>query len=382
MKFQFFHLPYEGPKHSGYDHCAQALAEGLRALGFEYYSNIPYWPAYGTGELLSHQAPTGYKADVAIYSDSFLREHLHDFDSILDPKQFNVLTDTSGFMWLRAWYTTTRGQYVQKAFNQPVFDNFDLILRNHYGTYFKYDDNVSPWAFGLTERIIQAIDSQRAGAVKVQIASNFRILHDIRKMAIEALSPLLQQQYEIVTSVTESLQGAATPQVATEEQYYWERSGRRHSLAYFKLLNESMLTFTFGGLIDYPPTGDSGLHELRRQLNRLSRKIKESLGADYSKNIYLFQFDSWRMWESMVANTCPVAMDMESWGQQMPVMPVNGVHYLGIKGLNFKATAEQILNMNPEEVEAIGKNGRKWALEHYAPVPTAQRLLKLIEAKS
>jgi hypothetical protein len=58
----------------------------------------------------------------------------------------------------------------------------------------------------------------------------------------------------------------------------------------------------------------------------------------------------------------------------LPVMPVNGEHYFGVR---FDAVDETIdrITADPGVLERVAAAGRQWALEHYSPKALAQRLL-------
>jgi hypothetical protein len=70
-------------------------------------------------------------------------------------------------------------------------------------------------------------------------------------------------------------------------------------------------------------------------------------------------------------------MNFDYWGFVLPVMPVNKKHYWGVSELTFNDLNE-LLNLTKEEIEEIGRNGRKWAIENYSPVAVSRRLIDLI----
>jgi hypothetical protein len=55
LKYLFYHVPYESPKVSGYDHCCLVIAEGLKELGDTFYGNINFWKEYGDNEYTVKQ---------------------------------------------------------------------------------------------------------------------------------------------------------------------------------------------------------------------------------------------------------------------------------------------------------------------------------------
>ena len=62
----------------------------------------------------------------------------------------------------------------------------------------------------------------------------------------------------------------------------------------------------------------------------------------------------------------------------MPAMPENWKHYIGLNFDDLEGDAERI-RAQPQLLENIASEGRRWALEHYSPVATARRFLDAIQ---
>lgn len=382
-KYLFFVMPYKTPKDSNYEHGSIALAEGMKELGITFYGNIDYWQEYGSQQSLINKQPPGYDANVHIYSDAFILEHFEELENMVDKSKINILIDPSGFPWLETFGQGFRGEELIRIYNNEKLLLFDLILRAHSVSALPYQPNVRPWAFGLTNRIIKEAAKSADLVPQRSILSNFRISLDIRKLALQSLNPLLGKKFTVIDELTESLAVETSNQItfeSDEERYYWERSGRRHRQNYFRMLNQAQLTYTFGGLIDINNIHNRQFSKFLRWKNRLMKNIFQRFGLDFSSYIYLYQFDSWRIWEALVSNSCPINMDFEDWGLLLPELPVNGKHYIGIKKLEFDQAAEKILALTDDEIKQIGQQGKQWVLENYAPVPTAQRFEKLVKS--
>lgn len=69
--------------------------------------------------------------------------------------------------------------------------------------------------------------------------------------------------------------------------------------------------------------------------------------------------------------------DFDKYGVVLPVMPVNGKHYLGVDFSNIEKSKNDLRQF--EKYEYIANNGREWALNHYSPAKAAERLLNLLE---
>ncbi|WP_347237749.1 glycosyltransferase [Sphaerospermopsis sp. FACHB-1194] len=91
----------------------------------------------------------------------------------------------------------------------------------------------------------------------------------------------------------------------------------------------------------------------------------------------IVQWDSWRFWESLAAGCVTFHLDFDKYGLDIPVMPENWRHYIGIDLDNVPAAIDRIVD-EPEILEKIALEGRRWAIENYSPVPTALRFLETI----
>lgn len=375
LRFKFYIQPYVQPKESGYAHCALSIAEGFKELGITFYGNIDYWDPKGKGPVIE-KAPDDFEHDVAIFADDFLMQHRQDIKTYLSGKVFNVLTDSSGFPWMREWTPTKTATDLQTVLNRPEFELFDLVLRSHSTEWFNYPSNSEPWAFGLTNRLIETALKFKEQPVVERVAMNFRILHDARKEFVGRLNPLLEGKLAVESQITEGLDTSQKEVVDPIELYYWQYSGRRHSNDYYKFISSSRFTYTFGGLVDFPYPGKP----MKQQYHRYLRFIKTKLGVDRSasSDLIIYQHDSWRFWEVMLSNSIPLHMDLETWGLTLPEFPVNGEHYIGVKGFDVNSAADLMLNSNTETLQDISLKGRNWVLDNYSPKPVAERFIKVL----
>jgi hypothetical protein len=111
-----------------------------------------------------------------------------------------------------------------------------------------------------------------------------------------------------------------------------------------------------------------------------SRILKRVLGKISLPTHRIVQWDSWRFWESLAAGTVTLQADLARYLCRLPVMPVAGTEYVGV---DYSKPAQTLALLgDAAALAAIGANGRHWALEHYAPVPTAERFLRLLGISS
>jgi hypothetical protein len=86
------------------------------------------------------------------------------------------------------------------------------------------------------------------------------------------------------------------------------------------------------------------------------------------------QWDSFRAWEAWVADCANINVDLDLYGPELPVMPGNWKHYVGVD-LHRPNKAIERLCHDPTILEEVARQGRQWALDHYSPKAMAIRLL-------
>ena len=88
----------------------------------------------------------------------------------------------------------------------------------------------------------------------------------------------------------------------------------------------------------------------------------------------IMRWDSWRFWESLVAGCVTVHLDFAKYGFCLPVMPEPWLHYAPIDLDDIKGSVTALMD-HEKHWPTIAEAGRAWAIEHYAPKPTALRVL-------
>lgn len=339
------------PTNEVYEHGAVCIAEGLTELGIQFYANTNQWFDNERQEYLFKPAPVNFSFSTCIYSTSYFINKLGKLEDI-DINKYNVLLD------LDDGYPTLS--------NNTLCNKFNLVLRTHYSTDYKYNKNVKPWAFGISNRIINEINKSKDSQNGNDVYVNYRVGFNVRSMSITEMLPVLAKKYVINHSVTDSVEIKTIDNLNLND--YWNQTGRRHNPAYYKQLNQSLLTLTFCGAFE-------------QKQPHLFYRIKETIEKRtfrISKNFSVANFDRWRFWETLCSVSCPVHLDFNFWNIEFPVMPKQDKDYIGVKNMNFKETAERINSMSVDEIKQIGQNGRNFVLENYAPLPTAKRLLNYI----
>jgi hypothetical protein len=83
---------------------------------------------------------------------NYIRENLNNELKLL-PNYISVLIDSEdGFYTVADLYAK----------------HFNFVLRSHYNSIHKYDNNVYPWAFGISERMINTINETKNTRLRIQ----------------------------------------------------------------------------------------------------------------------------------------------------------------------------------------------------------------------
>lgn len=353
------------------------LAEGFQDLGIKYFGNIDYWWDIEKNEYLI-QEDNEQKADVHIYSSHLLLDN-PDYINKVDWSTCNVLLDN------------------EDGFDSPSMDSkyskFNLILRCHFNKKFwcftekmdwaqereaSYLPQTKPWNFGLSRRIINSVGKYRDEEVQNRVLCNFRMPHNIRKMGIEGFNKILSSKYEIYNNITESLDVKETDYPKS----YWAQTGRRHNVVYYKDINSSKITYAFGGKLWQDPVGSNSLLKAKAVVHKTSDFVKKRLTGVpfYSRGIYtMTQYGGWRFFESLLSNSVPIQIDFDYWGCVWPETPKGGVHYYSVKGMDFEASAKELMKLSDQELRNISDAGREWVMKHYSPEAVAYRFLSYIK---
>jgi hypothetical protein len=323
----FLCLPQGAPDRAAYQHLAVCLAEGFRVLGIPVYGNGNYW--------LRSAAP-----------DDYLIRH----DPAVDPAACTIVLATHSWrdygVPLPALPAASLRVFLDGSDENPRkgyrddYPRFDLVLRTHYSRGLPYPGNVRPWAFGLSNRIISAA-TPSAGARDPVLLVNYRVGHELRRVAEPVIAALGE-----VLAIDRTVEPLELVPDSPAETLLWRQTGRRHHPNYYRRLGRASLCACFGG-VRIPPTQ------------------------------IVLQWDSWRLWESMCAGTAALHIDLERCGAVLPVMPNARREYLAADTGRPDSVVDY-LRADVGALARIGREGRAWALAHYAPEPVAMRLLAML----
>ncbi len=353
----FFCVEPREPDNSPYCHASVALAEGFVELGIEVYGNVPYWPTTADQStwLIPHTAEiTPSDCDVVIIDSN------HGYFGAPIPKE---LTDPA--RTFRSVYIDFLDGAVTKTWD-PELRGFDLVLKAQANGRTQLPSNATPWAYGLTKRIIRATEGAKPVSQRNPVVlANFRIPHPLRAEALQAISGLLPSPLRLDTTV-DAFDAEPTDPL---DHLQWHHTGRRHYPTYYERLRNTAAVAAFGGM-GFPPFPV----DHTRSPNYVDRLRNKLAASKIGPPRRVLQWDSWRFWESLAAGCVTLHVDFERYGIALPEMPVKGVHYVGVDLENPAPAFEAI--RDTAAMDQLGANGRNWALTHFGPTPTAKRLLR------
>ncbi|GAB1539528.1 hypothetical protein NUACC21_21950 [Scytonema sp. NUACC21] len=339
-------------------HCLVCLAEGFRDLGIPFFSNVNYWREFPEEEYLVRHNPDITPDDccVVILPSNWYTVDLPLPENLFHPKRKYITVYIDG--------EDSDRTYIDR----PEFKQFDFIFRNHFNQNLNYGENFYPWAFGLSDRILRELQEvPNFQDKKRQLLLNFRHwksnTHSVRQIICSQLIPRIEKILPVDNYVDND--------IPTDLYHYhqWEQSGKRHYPNYYERLKNSAACAAFGGFFVLPWFKNPG-----SLMSRASKRILTKLKL---KSNTILQWDSWRFWESLAAGCVTFHVDFEKYGLALPVMPKNWEHYIGIDLDNVQKAVDRIADQ-PEILEKIATQGRRWALKHYSPVPTAIAFLETI----
>jgi hypothetical protein len=355
----FFLVEHEDSAHESlYQHTAIALAEGLESLNVRFVSNVDYWRARPEAAPLfcSDPAVDPYNCSVVVFTSDWLEKGLQIPSRLFagPTRPISVYLDCEDGNRLRSL--------------QPGFPKFDIVLRAHYTAAMPYPPNFRPWAFGLSNRIIEA--STRPDPVEKPVPRivvsyrHRRFPHSVRMHAEHSFLEKLPSALAVYRYTDDFTLVTSDPVT----DHLWRITGRRHSDRYYSELRESAACACFGGY--FVPAWP------RDERHVLSRLMKRAMTPLRIRSRQITQFDSWRLWESFAAGCATLHLDLAKYGAVLPVMPENWKDYIGLDLDDVDADIDRMFG-DPDLLQRIGLSGQAWSINTYGPRPTAERFLAL-----
>ncbi len=238
---------------------------------------------------------------------------------------------------------------------------------------------MKPWVLGFTNRVVKAtVDAlpfpERKRTLLVNFGASHPYGHGVRTLAGKTFLPQLEKWIPFDTTKDDLKVEPADPY----ERLMWDQTGMRFSQSYYDRLKTSQAVACFcGEMIPPMPWRNPGQYLVGGNKARLKRALFEVLAKFDPRPPRSVQWDSFRAWEAWVAGCATFNLDLDLYGPELPVMPENWKHYIGVDLRHPERTIER-LREEPGLLERVARQGQEWSLEHYSPKAVARRLLHTI----
>ena len=356
------------------------LAEGLRELGIPFSGNCDYWLESTTpGDYLIRHDPEirADDADVVVVSYSWpFWIRMKTFDLVRRPLPEGLFKAGRRY---RTVYMDSHDGHRTVSW-EPAFRQFDLILRSKLNRRAWRPENMRPWVLGFTNRILKATSGgapfeKRDRTILINFGASHPYPHGTRDTAARVFEPKIRKILSINRTQDDLRKEPSDPY----EALMWRQTGGRYSRAYYNRLKQTQAVACFcGELIPPMPYQHPECYLVGGNKAKLRRTFYEILARFDPRSPRSVQWDSFRFWETLCAGAVAFNIDLEQYGAEIPVMPRNWEHYIGI---DFGRVDEVIEKLTGERelLARIAVAGREWALQNYSPKAMAERFLTLIE---
>lgn len=377
MKIYFFSC--EEP--DNYQNDMVQLAEGLEELGVPFFSRADYWKkSPKPGDYLFRASPEvdPRECDLLVVPYRWFR-WFRIGDPVIRsrPMPPEILVPKSRRRY-RTVYLDDNDGYNTPAL-RPEFRHFDLVLRTKFNRRTWNPPNFRPWAIGLERRVIEATRDappfrQRRPAIYVNYNASHPYMHSSRRRAMDELHPRLRGVLETYQPPFADLDA---PPTDPQERLWWEQTNKRHSPEYYRRLKSCQACSAFCGELVPPMPWSPKIFEIGGNKAEIQKAFWRLLGKADPRPERIVSWDSFRFWETLAAGAVAFHVDLALHGVELPVMPQNWKHYIGVDFRNLDRDIRRIRE-SPNLLEDIAQEGKKWAFENYSPKKVAERFIKLL----
>lgn len=354
-----------------------AIAEGLNALGIQHYASANYWLRSTTpGDyLLRHDPAVGPdECDIVVVGytwPSWMDASTYRVDR--RPLPAGLFKPNRRY---RTVYMDSHDGYRTVSW-EPEFRQFDLILRAKLNHRAWHPANMRPWVLGLNERILAATASAppfaaRAKRLLINFGASHPYPHGTRDVAAQTFEPRMAPIIEIDRTKDDLSQAPADP----FDALMWRQTGHRFSRSYYDRLKASQAVSCFcGDMIPAAPFAGADGYLAGGGRAKIRRALYELIDRLDPRPRRAIQWDSFRFWEALAAGCAAINVDLDRYGVNLPVLPVNWTHYIGVDFDRVDVAIDRIAS-DPGVLERVAAAGQTWALENYSPRALAARLLE------
>lgn len=354
-----------------------ALAEGLNELGVPFFSNCDYWlQSLDPGDYLFKHCPEISHQDCDIVVVSYTWPHwvrMGTFELRRQPLPPDLFHKPRNYITV---YMDNNDGYRTISF-EPEYRQFDLILRSKFNARAWHPENMRPWAYGLTNRIIEETRCSlpfrnRRSALLVNFGASHPFQYGARNLSRHRLEPKLQRILQIDRTIDDLSVEPSEPY----EALMWHQTGGRFSRAYYERLTRTQAVACFcGDIIPCSPFRGADRYLVGGNRAKLRKMLYSILSRFSAGAPRVVGCDSFRFWETLSAGAAAINIDLALYGLQLPVMPETGTHYAGVDFQRVDTLIDQLADT--AFLERVADAGRQWAHEYYSPKATAKRFLQI-----
>lgn len=358
------------------------LAEGFRELGVPYHANCNYWLQSTSSDdyLLRHDPDvTADDCDIVVVSytwPSWTRPRVFKHS----PRALPAGLFKAGRRYRTVYMDFHDGHRTISW--EPEYRQFDLILRCKLNRRAWHPSNMRHWAYGVANRHIKETNGarpyqERRASLLWNFGASHPYPHGTRELAQKAFRPVVERLF----SIDETKDDLSVAPAEPYEALMWRQTGYRFSRSYYERLKQAQAVACFcGELIPPMPFRRPERYLVGGNKAKLRRAFYEVLSVADPRPFRSVQWDSFRFWETLCAGAVAFNIDLERYGVDLPVMPRNWEHYIGV---NFEAMGATIERLRAEwkRLPEIAAAGRRWAMEYYSPKVMAARFLNELEYK-
>jgi predicted O-linked N-acetylglucosamine transferase (SPINDLY family) len=342
-----------------HDHdLALNLAAGLNALGVECFCDLKEWLSDQDDDarLLRYDPNISPDDCEVVVVDSALLK-----TQTIGVRQYPIFPNYL-FYSDRSYFTVYLHDLAGPKEYWGFEQQFDLVLSIHLNRNYPRPKIVKPWSFGLSSRALQKLETVQPWCDRTpQMLNNDRTNPEIIQWHHAQIATPYGHLYSDTAYLNpdDSLRSIAAQRITPLLSQLWpmepkcdrldgERIGKRPISDYYHRLKTTQASTAFGGYLTADPQGWK-----------------------------LHGWDSGRLWESLAAGCLTIHLDLETYDAELPVMPENGTHYIGLDLDDLPGSMARLEALKPRWGE-IAQAGREWAIAHYSPAAIAQRFLNHI----
>lgn len=360
-----------------YDDNIAYLAEGLNKLHYKLYGSKNYWHNVETNKILVRQK----KIEEQKWDLLILTHTAYQLDTIVNQKYFvrKNAVDTN-FLKKHAKKIILINSLDGVNFLGENDANIKFIFRSQFNKKINKSSKTLPYVLGGYQERIKKYTPLKIKNKIPKVLDSFGFTHHYehqqRKFFRTHVIPLLNKNgIEVVKALYGSLD---IPPHAKNDKIWWEMTGGKHNPAYFNAMSLFYANACFcGEMVSGLPKNP--LRVLQGGNRAKATKIIYKLISKIFKiQNRLVQWDSWRFWETLAMKSVPLMCNLEEHGVELPVMPKNYQHYIGLDPNNINESIKKMQSVW-KNMPDMAEDSFEWLKLNYSSEVNATRILEKIK---